>query len=229
MDRQIAGPFLRLCPLEFPVSSNKPLPPVQTLDTIHAFFERLAVRAVWIGGAGLLICAIMVTIDVFARKFWNVTMSGSDEVTGYVFAAATTWAYSYCVIHRANVRIDAFYNLMPRWLRAVLDIVGLVLLLIFITVLLRQSWLVFETSFLENSTAPTTLATPLWIPQLFWITGLIMFELTLVFVIVHALAALMIGDTAKVQSLAGTMSIQEEIREGTRGMDIQQHSANKDS
>ena len=80
---------------------------LQFLDAVHQFLERLSRYAVWIGGAGLMLCAIMVTVDVLARKFLSVTMSGSDEYTGYMFAASTTWAYSYVVLHRSNVRLDA--------------------------------------------------------------------------------------------------------------------------
>ena len=81
---------------------------------IHRIFERLSLWAVWVGGAALMLSAIMVTVDVLARKYLNITMSGSDEITGYVFAGATTWAYAYCLLHRSNIRIDAVYNLLPR-------------------------------------------------------------------------------------------------------------------
>jgi TRAP-type C4-dicarboxylate transport system permease small subunit len=193
---------------------------LQFLDAVHRFLERLSRIAVWIGGAGLLICAIMVTVDVFSRKFLSITMSGSDEYTGYVFAAATTWAYSYVVLHRSNVRIDALYNLFPMPVRAVLDIFGLILLLIFISVLLYLATNVFATSWRQGSVAITALATPLWIPQLAWLLGLWLLEITLIFVIIHATVALLSGDVLKVQALAGTMSIQDEIREETRGMGL---------
>lgn len=193
---------------------------LQFLDAVHRFLERLSRYAVWIGGAGLMLCAIMVTVDVLARKFLSVTMSGSDEYTGYMFAASTTWAYSYVVLHRSNVRIDALYNLFPMSARAVADIVGLVLLLVFISVLLVQANEVFLTSWRQNSVAIMALATPLWIPQLAWLIGLYLLEFTLIFVIVHAGAALLTGDIVKVQALAGTMTVQDEIREETRGMGL---------
>lgn len=193
---------------------------MQFLDTIHGFLERVARFAVWVGGAGLMICAVIVTIDVLARKYLSVTMSGSDEYTGYMFAAATTWSYSYVVLHRSNVRIDALYNLMPITVRAIADIIGLVLLLVFISVLLMQANEVFLTSWKQNSVAITALATPLWIPQLAWLIGLYMLEITLIFVIIHATAALLMGDTQKVQSIAGTMTVQDEIEEETRGMGL---------
>ena len=193
---------------------------MQFLDAVHRTLERISLFAVWVGGAGLLLCAIMVTVDVLARKFLSITMSGSDEYTGYVFAAATTWAYSYVVLHRSNVRIDALYNLFPMPVRAIADIVGLLLLLVFISVLLYMASGVFMTSWARNSVAITALATPLWIPQLAWLIGLAMLEFTLIFVIIHATAALLTGDIVKVQAIAGTMSIQDEIREETRGMGV---------
>jgi len=76
------------------------------------------------------------------------------------------------------------------------------------------------TSWARNSVAITALATPLWIPQLAWLIGLAMLEFTLIFVIIHATAALLTGDIVKVQAIAGTMSIQDEIREETRGMGV---------
>ena len=189
-------------------------------ERIHAALERLARVAVWIGGAALMLAAIMVTIDVLCRKFLSVTMSGSDEISGYVFAASTTWAYSYCLLHRSNVRIDAVYNLMPRAVRAILDIVGLALLLAFMAYFARKAVDVFLTSWQQDSVAITTLATPLWIPQLFWVAGLVMFVLTAGFVLIYALVSLARGDVSRVQRVAGAMNVEEEIEETTHGMEV---------
>ena len=48
-------------------------------EAIHSRLERISQYAVWVGGAALLAAAVMVTLDVFARKFFSITMSGSDE------------------------------------------------------------------------------------------------------------------------------------------------------
>ena len=146
------------------------------LQRIHLALGWISRRAVWIGGAALLAAAIMVTLDVLSRKFLNVTMSGADEVSGYVFAASTTWAYSYCLLYRANIRIDALYNFLPRWVCAVLDTVAVALLLIYNGVLAHRAWGAFALSWDRDSVSITTLATPQWIPQLFWASGLIFFE-----------------------------------------------------
>lgn len=185
---------------------------------LHAIFGTLSRWAVWAGGFALMLSAIMVTLDVFSRKLFNVTMSGSDEISGYVFAGATTWAYAYCLLHRSNIRIDALYNLFPRAVRAVMDIVGLLLLLVFMGYLTKQAVGVFAETWENDSLAATTLNTPLVYPQFVWLSGLLFFNLTLVFMIVYTTLALFVQGPGAVQKLAGTMSVQEEIESETRGV-----------
>jgi len=191
---------------------------VEILARIHVWLERVSRVAVWIGGAALLICAVMVTGDVILRKLLSITMSGSDEISGYAFAAGTSWAYSYCLIHRSHVRIDAAYNLFPAWVRALLDALGLLLLLGYMTYLTDKSIDVFMTSWQRDSVSITTLATPLWIPQLLWLSGLILFVFTLSFLLLYVLVSLALGDVATAQKVAGAMSAEENIEEETHGM-----------
>ena len=190
------------------------------LQRIHLTLEWISRRAVWVGGAALLAAAIMVTIDVLSRKFLNVTMSGADEVSGYVFAASTTWAYSYCLLHRANIRIDALYNFMPRWLCAVLDAFAVLLLLIYNSELARRAWNAFTESWDKDSVSITTLATPQWIPQFFWASGLVFFELVLIFVFLYTLTGLLRGDLDLVKRISGVPSVAEEIEAETHGMNL---------
>jgi len=185
---------------------------------IHRLLGRLSIWAVWAGGGTLMLAAIMVTIDVLARKYLNVTMSGSDEITGYVFAGATTWAYAYCLLHRSNIRIDALYNLFPRGVRATLDIVGLIGLLVFMGFFTSKAVGVVEQTWINNSVSVTTLLTPLWIPQIIWLGGLLFFNVTLIFLIVYTVLSFIVEGPGAVQKLAGTMSVQDEVTEGTRGI-----------
>lgn len=185
---------------------------------IHRIFERLSLWAVWLGGGALMLAAIMVTIDVLARKYLNVTMSGSDEITGYVFAGATTWAYSYCLLHRANIRIDALYNIFPRGVRATLDIIALIGLLVFMGFFTSKAVGVVEQTWVNNSVSVTTLLTPLWIPQIVWLGGLLFFNVTLIFLIVYTVLSFIVKGPGAVQQLAGTRSVQDEVAEETRGI-----------
>jgi len=193
---------------------------------IHARLERISQYAVWLGGTALLAAALMVTVDVLCRKIFNVTMSGSDEYSGYVFSATTTWAYSYCLLHRSNVRIDALYNLFPRPVTALLDVIGLSLLLYFMWIMTYYAFVSFENSWTHNSVSITTLGTRQWIPQLFWVAGLTLFFCTLVFVVLYSLVALLQRNWDLVAKLAGVPSITEVMEEETAGIDVVIATAN---
>ena len=47
--------------------------------SIHTKFLNVSRVAVWVGGAALMLSAIMVTLDVISRKIFGYTISGSDE------------------------------------------------------------------------------------------------------------------------------------------------------
>jgi len=186
---------------------------------IHAWFEKVSRVAVWIGGAALLLCAFMVSIDVVMRKLFSITMSGSDEISGYAFAAATAWAYSYTLLHRSHIRIDAIYGVLPVWLRSVLDAIGLALLLYYMGYLTNKAIDVFLTSWEHDSVSITTLSVPQWVPQLLWLGGLCWFVITLAFLLVYVLVSLLLRDVATVQNVAGALSAEKKIDEETQGMD----------
>jgi len=192
---------------------------VKIFVRLHALLEKISRVAVWIGGAALLVCAFMVSVDVIMRKLFSITMSGSDEISGYAFAAATAWAYSYCLLHRSHIRIDAVYGVLPIWLRSILDALGLALLLFYMAYLTNKAMDVFLTSWTHDSVSITTLSVPQWIPQLLWVSGLCWFVITLAFMLVYVLVSLLLGDVTTVQNVAGAMSADKKIDEETHGMD----------
>lgn len=201
---------------------------MEALEKTYRVLERIARWAVWIGGFALLLSAFMITIEVIGRKLGGTEVlgvalpqfrvPGSDEYSGYVFAGATTWAYSYCLIHRSHIRIDALYNIFPVGLRAVLDIVGLSLLLLYMGYLTKQGFFVFSETWENDSVSNTTQRTPLLIPQLAWFSGLVFFNITLVILIAYSVVSLFVAGPRAVQKIAGTMSVDEEVAESTHGV-----------
>ncbi|MFP6705173.1 MAG: TRAP transporter small permease [Alphaproteobacteria bacterium] len=190
------------------------------LAVIHERLEHYSRVAVWIGGTALMAAAMMVAVDVMSRKFLGMTMSGSDEYTGYVFSATTTWAYSYCLLHRSNVRIDALYSRLPKQVTAVLDVVGCLLFVYYMAYMTYYAGLAFIDSYVNNSVSITTLGTPQWIPQFFWFTGLAMFFLTLIFMTFYSVIGLLQGNWELVARIVGVPSIAEVMEEETQGQDV---------
>ena len=201
---------------------------MEILDRIYRALERSSLFAVWMGGLSMLLAAIMIVIEVLGRKIGGTEVfgfvlpsfrvPGSDEYAGYVFAGATAWAYAYCLVHRSHIRIDALYNLFPAKVRAVLDVIGLALLGAYILVLTERAWVVLLGTLDKGSRAATPQQTPRWLPQTVWVTGLTFFAIVTVFVCFYALMCLLTGRSDKVQRLAGTMSVQEEVDSETKGV-----------
>ena len=181
------------------------------LDRLLRINERIAHLAVWVGGALMIFAACMVTLDVLLRKFLSVTLGGADEISGYLFAIATVWAFSYAALHRVNVRIDALYTHFPRPLRAALDLLGLALLTGFVLLLTWRATLLFTDTVENWSRSITPLQTPLAIPQSLWLAGLLLFSFTLVLIMTASVVAMIRGDIAKMQRLIGVRTVSEEV------------------
>ncbi|MEM8740366.1 MAG: TRAP transporter small permease [Pseudomonadota bacterium] len=185
------------------------------LTRVQAGLEGVARGAAIIGGLAMCCAAIMVTLDVIARKLFGVTMRGSDEITGYVFAAATTWSYAFCLLTRSNIRIDVAYLMLGTQGRALLDLLGLGLMTLYIFLLTRSAWSVVEESWTFTYTAQTPMATPLWIPQSFWFAGLAFMLLCLAFLSLRTLHHLVHRNWSGINAVAGVRSIEQDIKEET--------------
>jgi TRAP-type mannitol/chloroaromatic compound transport system permease small subunit len=180
------------------------------LDRWLGLADRLSRYAIWFGGTLVLASAVLVSIDVLLRKLVLVSLGGADELSGYAFAIGTTWALAFTLLRRANVRVDALYIHLPQVVCALLDIVALIALGGFLMLLTWQAWDVLGTSLSFDARATTPLATPLWMPQSLWLIGLIFFLFTWLPLLLRSLFALLGGDLAKVRSLAGARTIEED-------------------
>ncbi|HLR81659.1 MAG TPA: TRAP transporter small permease [Paenalcaligenes sp.] len=183
------------------------------LDKALDYAHCLSRFAIWAAGALTLISALYITINVLFRKLAGFSLGGSDELSGYAFAISISWALSFATLERANIRIDALYQTLPTRVCAILDWVALVGLAVFIAYITRYAVDVAHTSWTRGSTANTTLGTPLWIPQLIWLIGLIWFCIVLALMLLRSTWALITGDLVTISKIARIRSTQEEAAE----------------
>src|SRR5690606_25418424 len=134
---------------------------------------RLSRIAIWIAGGLTLASALYISADVLMRFFTSRPLGGADELSGYAFAISISWALSFATLQRANIRIDALYQYLPPRIAALADWLALVVLSVFIVYWTRYAATVAGLSWDNQSTANTTFATPLWIPQTLWVAGLL--------------------------------------------------------
>lgn len=172
--------------------------------------------------------ASLAFIDISAGatrlKVWirdTLTFSGSDELSGYLFAVGTSWSMAHVLITRGHVRIDAVYGRLSPRVRAILDIVSLVLLAVFVGALLERAFDVASTNLIENNRSNTNLRIPLAWSQIPWMAGIALFLLTTVVAILKSLISLFRGDFDAVNAIAGASTQDEEIEGELKGLGIE--------
>lgn len=175
--------------------------------------HQLSRIGVWVAGAMTLASVALISFDVIMRKLFNWSLGGADELSGYAFAISTTWAFAFVVLERANVRVDILYQYFSVRIAGFIDWLSLVALATFLSVMTRYAYEVLATSWVQNSTANTPLATPLWIPQGLWLIGLLWMSVVLTFMLVRSSIALVKGDLATVRKIAGIKFSIDEARE----------------
>ena len=168
--------------------------------------------AMWASGALMLATVLYIVLDIVLRALANISLH-SDELSGYAFAVSVSWALSFATLQRANIRIDALYQLLPVRVCAVLDWVALVGLAVLIAYLTRYAGDVAALSWANGSRSNSVLATPLWIPQALWTAGFVWLCVVLALMLLRASAALVRGDAAGVRAVCGMRSAQQEAAE----------------
>ncbi|OFW18192.1 MAG: permease [Acidobacteria bacterium RIFCSPLOWO2_02_FULL_65_29] len=128
-------------------------------------------------GVIFLVLSFVVTIETLARKIFNFSIQGADELGGYSLAIGSTIAFSLALAGRNHIRVDVFHGMFPRGMKAALNWLSIVLLAALAVLFVAVSWRVLAESAEYRSTAQTPWATPLIWPQSLWYAGLVMFAL----------------------------------------------------
>ena len=128
-------------------------------------------------GVMLLACAAFVLLDIVLRQV-GTSFGGTDEISGYVMAIATSWGMAYTLLELGHVRIDILRTRLPGRGRALMDLFSLLVLAAVITLVAVQCWPVLANSLANGSTANTNLETPLAWVQGPWFAGWVWFAAT---------------------------------------------------
>ena len=172
----------------------------------------IARAGLWLGGALILLAAILIGIDVSLRKLFSVSIGGADELAGYALAIGMAWALAAALLDRAHIRIDSLYVFFPAPVRILLDFIGLALFVGFFALVGWHGIGVVQQSWISGSRSQSALETPVVVPQIIWLAGLGVFVLVGTVLFLVALGRLLAGDREAVAQLIGTRSGEEEIR-----------------
>ncbi|MDP2334390.1 MAG: TRAP transporter small permease [Reyranella sp.] len=173
-----------------------------------------------LGGVLLLVAAVLVSVEVVSRKLLTVVYSGSDELAAYLFAVGTTWSLAHVLVTRGHVRIDVLYARLSPRLRAILDVIALLMLGVVALAMLDRSFDLVHSNFVEWNRSNTPLRTPLSLPQMPWVFGLALFLFSICVALLRTSIALARGDYLTASQTAGVASLDEEIESELVGLGI---------
>ena len=120
--------------------------------------------------------AIYVSADLVVRKLLNMSFVGANEISGYVLAIATSWAFSYALLKRSHIRIDVFYRYLPTRWQAAIDVLAVATCKGFAAIFAWYANRYFLQVWGRGTRSITSLAFPLErIPMLAWYAGWVVF------------------------------------------------------
>jgi TRAP-type C4-dicarboxylate transport system permease small subunit len=167
----------------------------------------------WVFGAIFLALSVVVSIETIARKLFNYSIQGADELGGYALAAGSVIAFSLALVGRNHIRVDVFHERFPKRVQAVLNVVSYLAMAAFAVLIAYVALKVVQDTLLYGSTAPTPWQTPLIWPQAVWYAGLVVFALVTVAYAARAAWLLARGRIDQVNHEFPPKSTKQEVRE----------------
>ena len=164
-----------------------------------------------LSGWWLILFSLASCFEMVSRKLFQYSLQGIDEIGGYTLAVTSAIGFSYTLITRGHTRIDFLVSKMPVPARAALNFLAMFTLALLGAFALYRGWNVLSESIEFQSTATTPLQTPLWIPQVIWITGYALFAAISVYLAAHCGWLLVHGRNAELNKLYGPQTLEEEI------------------
>ena len=196
----------------------------ELLERAVRIVDRIVHVGIWVSGTFLLLASAIIGVDVIARKAFGISLGGSDEIGGYVLAISSAWAFSFTLLKRGHIRVDALYNQTSARLQMACDVLAVLGLGFFMAFVTIFGYEVLLTSIQLNARANTPLGTPLWIPQSMWFFGLCAFMLTTAVLLIRSLVAAIEGDTSRFKDLIGIQDADQEVETEMRAVENQLES-----
>ena len=186
--------------------------------------DRIETVLATVFGGIFLGLAVVVTVETLARKLFNVSLQGADELGGYALAVGSTISFSLALMGRAHIRVDVFHELFPRRVQAWLNWISIVSLASFGVFIAWVAFKVIADTRQYGSTAQTPWATPLIWPQSVWYAGLVIFALVATGYALRCSALLFSGRADVINRDFHPKSAKEELKEELDDLAVRQAS-----
>lgn len=177
------------------------------LDKLRSLNRRIAILT----GIVLLGCAGVVLLDILLRRMGS-SFGGTDEISGYVMAIATSWGMAFTLLELGHVRIDILRARTGQFARALFDLFAMTVMTGTVTLIAIKCWPVLARSLANSSRANTPLETPLALVQAPWFAGWVWFALVSWLTLLAALVLVAKGRFEESEAAIGCFGEEEAVK-----------------
>jgi TRAP-type C4-dicarboxylate transport system permease small subunit len=180
-------------------------------NAFSRFLEASTSVLVIICGWWLVAFSLASCFEMVARKLFQFSLQGIDEIGGYTLAVTSAVGFSYTLITRGHTRIDFLVSRFPVKMRALLNCIAMVTLAAMVLFAAFRGWNVLSETIEFQSTATTPLQTPMWIPQSMWYVGIVLFAAITLYLAANSVWLLVRGQDEELNRYYGPQTLEEEI------------------
>ncbi|WP_298842982.1 TRAP transporter small permease subunit [uncultured Roseobacter sp.] len=162
-------------------------------------------------GLMLFACAGIVLLDIILRRLGG-SLGGTDEISGYVMAIATSWGMAFTLLELGHVRIDLLRSRGGDTVRSLFDVFSMTVMSGVVVMIAIKAWPVLERSLSNGSRANTPLETPLAWVQTPWFAGWVWFAMVSCVMTLAALSLAMKGRHNEVETAVGAFAEQDMLQ-----------------
>jgi TRAP-type C4-dicarboxylate transport system permease small subunit len=160
------------------------------MEMILQAVERISSVSGWFSGVGVVIMAVLITVDVFLRYFFGKPLLFADDISVYSMIFITFVGAALTLKMKKHISVDLFYKMLSRraklWLDVATTFVGC--FVIWVVTWYAIVWVryTYESGYMS----PGILGTPMWIPGLALPIGCFLFGLQYIVECVKVVRAL---------------------------------------
>ena len=119
-----------------------------------------------IAGLLVLLCGFMIVYEVICRGLFNAPTEWVTEIATYCVVIAGFLGMGVAYAGKKHIHVDIFLSKLSAKARCYIEIITSVIGIFYSYLFMVYSWDMVMLSIEYNNCAPTTLGTPLWIPQM---------------------------------------------------------------
>lgn len=125
----------------------------------------------WLSELTVVLMALLITAEVICRSLLGFSLLITEELASYFLVVLVFLGMGTALHDGALFRVEFILHALPdRW-RQAMQLLFDLLSLAFAAMLAWQMTVLVEDSYAQHVQAPTTLATPLYIPQIVMVVG----------------------------------------------------------